>query len=416
MSLGSRHTASRLSVLGLVAALWTAFLPTAATAQKSTPVPSDTASALIIEPVRTLRFTTDEGTWMSVDVSPDGQRIVFDLVGDLYTLPIGGGQATRLTQGMSFDGMPRWSPDGSAIAFISDRDGTDNLWVVAPDGSGLRKLTGEVDNTLSSPEWTPDGQYIVVRRFGPYPTAENYLTNVPLWMYHVNGGSGVRIYPAAADAKTTNTGVSFSPDGHTMYLASHGGGYTGENLGAYQVRAFDRRTGEQTTLTAGAGGGLRPVASPDGRWLVYATRAGARTALRIRDLTTQEDEWLVGDGVQRDDQEGYAPNDVFPGYSFTPDSRSVVFYGGGKIKRVDVATKAVSVIPFNADVELGMGERLFLPLEVDDGPLDVTQLISTTEAPDGSSLTFAAIGSLWTAPRTASGIGTPRASAWPCSR
>ncbi len=64
-----------------------------------------------------------EGTWMNLDVSPDGERIVFDLLGDLYTLPIGGGDAQALTNGMAWDMMPRFSPDGSGIAFISDRNG-----------------------------------------------------------------------------------------------------------------------------------------------------------------------------------------------------------------------------------------------------------------------------------------------------
>lgn len=392
----------------LVAALAAAALSAGGlAAQTSTPVPSDTATALVIEPVRTLEFSTDEGTWISLDVSPDGSTVVFDLLGDLYTVPMAGGAATRLTSGMAFDDMPRWSPDGQRIAFVSDRDGTDNLWLVAPDGSGLRKITSEVNHSFSSPAWSPDGQYIVARRFGGYPSAENYLTNVPLWMVHVDGGSGVQVFPTDASAKTTNTGAAFSPDGNTLYVSTHSGGYTGENLGSYQIEAFDRRTGETTRLTAGAGGGLRPVASPDGRWLVYATRTGDRTALRIRDLETHEDRWLV-DGTQRDDQEGYAPNDVFPGYAFTPDSRSVVFHGGGKIRRVDVATRAVTTIPFTADVALGMGERLFLPLRVDDGPLDVTQLVSTTESPDGGRLAFAAVGHVWTAPRTTTGIGTPR--------
>ena len=376
-------------------------------AQTSTPIPSDTATALVVEPVRTLRFTTDEGTWMSLDVSPDGGLIVFDLLGDLYTLPIAGGRATRLTEGMAHDATPRWSPDGAWIAFISDRDGTDNLWLIAPDGSGLRKITTEVNHSLSSPEWTPDGDYVTVRRFGPYPSAENYLTNVPVWMYHVRGGGGVQLFPTDASRKSTNTGVAFSPDGQTMYVATHAAGYTGENLGSYQVVAFDRRTGEERALTAGAGGGLRPVASRDGRWLAYATRVGTRTALRLRDLETHEDRWLVA-GTQRDDQEGYAPNDVFPSYAFTPDSRAVVFHGGGKIRSVDIETGEVSDIPFTADVELGMGERLFLPLEIPDGPIEVTQLISVTEAPDGRALAFGAVGKLWTADRSRSGIGTPR--------
>ncbi len=376
-------------------------------AQQSTPVPNDTAMALPLKAERTLRFTTDEGTWISLDVSPDGKTIVFDLLGDLYTIPVAGGKATRLTSGMAWDCMPRWRPDGKSIAFISDRDGGDNLWLMNPDGTGAHKITKEVDNALSSPQWTPDGEYIVARRFGPYPSGENYLTNVPLWMYHVDGGTGVQIFPTAVTRKSTNTGVAFSPDGRTMYVASHPGGYAGERLGFYQVIAFERQSGTETTVTGGPGGGLRPVVSPNGRWLVYATRAGTKTALRIQDLQTHDDRWLVGE-TQRDDSEGYAPNDVFPGYAFTPDSKSVIFYGGGKIKRVDIDSRAVSVIPFTADVEVQMAKHQFVPLGVSDGPLQVTQLLSTTESANGRLLAFSALGHVWLASREGATVGAPR--------
>lgn len=375
--------------------------------QTPTAAATDTGVALPIKPVRTLRFTTDEGTWMSLDVSPDGQSLVFDLLGDLYVLPITGGKAVRLTSGMPWDGMPRWSPDGRSIAFISDRDGSDNLWLINRDGTGARRLTKETVNALSSPTWTPDGQYLIARRFGPYPTAENYLTNVPLWIYHRDGGTGVELYPAKANTKSTNTGATVSPDGRTVYFGSHGGGYTGENLGAYQVIALNRASGEQRTLTAGSGGALRPTVSPDGKWLVYATRAGSRTALRIRNLDTHDDQWLVAE-MQRDDQEGYAPNDVLPSFSFTPDSRSVVYPAGGHIQRVDIESKVVTEIPFSADVEVGMGERLFHPLRMDDGPLPVTQLQGIAEAPDGRQLAYSAIGKIFTVDIQGTTAGTPR--------
>ncbi|MGQ0648005.1 MAG: amidohydrolase family protein [Gemmatimonadaceae bacterium] len=384
-----------------------AFLVMAPTAAAQAPAAADTGTTLPIKPVRTLRFTTDEGTWMSMDVSPDGRTIVFDMLGDLYTLPMAGGRATRLTSGMSWDCMPRFSPDGRTVAFVSDRDGSDNLWIVNVDGTGAQRVTKEVDNALSSPVWTPDGQYIIARRFGPYPSAENYLTNVPLWIFHKDGGTGAELYPTRANAKTTNTGAALSPDGRFMYFGSHSGGYAGESISSYQIIAYDRSNGQERTITAGAGGGLRPITSPDGRWLVYATRAGTKTALRIRDLRTSEDEWLVGE-MQRDDQEGYAPNDVLPGYAFTPDSRAVVFPAGGRIKRVDIATKQVTVIPFSVDVELGMGERLFHPLRLEDGPVRLTQLQGITEAPGGAQLAFSAIGRVWVSDLRDGAAAAPR--------
>src|SRR5687768_16107520 len=70
-------------------------------------------------PMRVIEFETDEGTWTNVDVSPDGRTILFDLLGDLYTLPIEGGQATLLRGGRSWDYMARYSPDGKSIAYIS---------------------------------------------------------------------------------------------------------------------------------------------------------------------------------------------------------------------------------------------------------------------------------------------------------
>ena len=397
-----RTTITRVALCGATfLSLSLTGIATALLAQEAEP--EDSTNALPLKPGRTISFTTDEGTWINLDVSPDGQEIVFDLVGDLYLLPMEGGEARRITSGMAWDDMARFSPDGEQIAFISDRSGSDNLWLIGRDGTGLRAITKEVDFTLSSPVFTPDGEYIVARRFGSYPTPENYLTNVPLWMYHVDIGKGFEIYPKDGD-RTTNTGPAFSPDGTLMYFSSHAGGYAGEQVTQYQVMEMNRSTGETRRITSGYGGGLRPIASPDGRYLVYATRRDAVTALRIRDLHTMEEEWLVA-SMQRDDQEGYAPNDVLPGYAFTPDSRAVVFTGDGKIKRVDVATREVSTIPFTARVEQDAVPRLMVEQRIDDGPLPVRQLQWANQSPDGRWLTFTAVGKTWV---TELGGGAPR--------
>ena len=96
---------------------------------------------LPLKPTRTISFTTDEGTWMSLDVSPDGKSIIFDLVGDLYSIPFRGGKAKRITSGIAFDSQPVFSPDGKMISFISDRGGSENLWVSNIDGSNPKQLT-----------------------------------------------------------------------------------------------------------------------------------------------------------------------------------------------------------------------------------------------------------------------------------
>src|SRR5262249_61454833 len=94
---------------------------------------SQPAEALVIKPARTGEFSTQEGTWMSVDVSPDGSTLLVDLLGDLYTLPSTGGELRPLTTGMAWDFQPRYSPDGKRVAFISDRNGSDNIWIMNAD-------------------------------------------------------------------------------------------------------------------------------------------------------------------------------------------------------------------------------------------------------------------------------------------
>src|SRR5579871_538085 len=105
---------------------------------------------------RKVKFTTDEGTWLSLDLSPDGRTIVFELLGDIYTIPVEGGKATRLTSGQAFDAQPHYSPDGKSIVFVSDRSQSDNIWLMNADGTNLRALTRETDQKFQSPTFTPD--------------------------------------------------------------------------------------------------------------------------------------------------------------------------------------------------------------------------------------------------------------------
>jgi Tol biopolymer transport system component len=151
---------------------------------------------------RHVNFTTTKGSWMSLDVSPDGRTIVFDLLGDLYTLPIAGGTATRLTSGLAMDVQPRFSPDGRKVVFISDRSGGDNIWTLSLDKRDTVQITKGNDNLYTSPEYTPDGKYIVAAKSGGLGGAAK------LWIYHVDGGSGAALVREPAALKVTGPTVS----------------------------------------------------------------------------------------------------------------------------------------------------------------------------------------------------------------
>ena len=113
---------------------------------------------------------------MNVDVSPDGKSIAFDLLGDLYMMPIEGASTEakpnpviQLTSGMAWDMQPRFSPDGKSIAFTSDRTGDqkkggDNIWTLNLDTGDLTQITQESFRLLNNPAWSPDGDYLVARK------------------------------------------------------------------------------------------------------------------------------------------------------------------------------------------------------------------------------------------------------------
>jgi Tol biopolymer transport system component len=377
--------------------------------EKSVAVPND-GVALPLKADKTLSFSVNEATWMSLDVSPQGDRLVIEVLGDLYLLPIEGGRAIPLSKGMHFDSTPRFSPDGSQIAFISDRNGPDNLWImpaniVDDDDSGTDepgktqvpfKLTSSSwDTQLTSPTWSPDGKSIVISRtVGSMGTFE-------LWMYHVDGGSGVQITKAKPDENTKSEdrhnalGATFSPDGRYIYFAKKSGGF-GYNLRfpMWQIARRDLLTGDEDVLTRAQGSAFRPMISPDGSQLVYATRYAQKTGLRNRNLESGEDEWLAFP-VQKDAQEAWFERDLLPGSAFTPDGNAVITTINGKLVRIDMQSKAVVDITFQVDVEKQVAERLNFPYRIETGPVQARVISNPVLSPDNSKLAFSAFARIY---------------------
>ena len=350
------------------------------------------AGKLPLKGSREIAFQTDAVTWLSLDVSPDGATIVMEAVGDLYVLPIEGGDARRITSGMAFDSQPKFAPDGKRIAFVSDRDGSENVWVANADGSEPRKLSSDSGTVeFASPSWSPDGTHVVASR------TKWGLRTFELWAYHVDGGRGVQITEAKSgsddpsDDRANALGAVYSPEGRYLYYARKDGGFDYDvRLPLWQIVRRDLRDGSEDTLTGAQGSAMRPALSPDGSILAYVTRYRGESGLRLRDLRTGEDRWLAYP-AQRDDQESRFTRDLFPGYAFTPGGSAVIYTDDGGIRRVDIRTGEISSIRFRLDVEQSIGPRLYSPYRLGLGPVKAHLVRGLAPSPSGEQLAFSAL-------------------------
>ncbi|MDX1617649.1 MAG: amidohydrolase family protein [Balneolaceae bacterium] len=346
---------------------------------------------LPLEPERTISFTTTEGSWISVDVSPDGEQIAFDLMGDLYTIPIGGGKATRITEGMAYDTHPRYSPDGRYLLFTSDRSGADNIWYLdleADEDADADERFHQVtkgNNRTPSAEWSPDGDYIAVAKGG--------LTN-KLWLIHREGGSGAQLIDTPSNLKTIDP--AFSHDGRFIYYSMRTGAWNyNAQLPQYQIGVYDRENGETSTITSRYGSAFTPTLSGDGEWMVYGSRYEDQTGLVLRNLENGDERWLAYP-VQRDDQESIATQGVYPGMSFTPDNQALIAFYGGSLWRIPIDGGSAREIPFEVDLELQLGPRLDFTYPVDDSRQALaTQIRDAVPSPDGRQLAFTVLNRLY---------------------
>ena len=374
--------------------LWTVallvLLPSAVRAQDAGDEKPDPDRGLPLEPARWARFTTTEGTWISLDVSPDGQTIVFDLLGDLYAMPASGGRAARLTDGMPHDMQPRFSPDGERIVFVSDRSGDNNVWLMPAAGGEPVQLSKGIGSRFASPDWTPDGKYVVVSRAAPRQGLEK------LWLYHVDGGTGLEMVGGSFGQRMM--GPAVDPEGRYVWYAQRFGTWSyNAILPQYQLWVYDRETGTRTPMSNRYGSAFRPAVSPDGKWLAYGSRDDADTGIRLRDLASGEERWLAYP-VQRDDQESTATMDVLPGYSFTPGSDALVMSYGGGIWRVPVDGAEPTEIPFSVEAEIAIGPEVEFEYPIEDTPaFTVKQIRDAKPSPDGTRIAFTALDRLYVA-------------------
>jgi len=334
---------------------------------------------------RMFDLRTSEGTWTSVDVSPDGKTIVFDMMGDLYTLPMEGGKAIQITRGLAFDQHPRYSPDGKKILFVSDKSGAENLWYIDTEKKDTVQLTRDINQNFPSADWTPDGNYIVY--------SKGRRVN-KLYMIHKDGGSGSQLIEEPAQLKTIDPAVS--SDGQYIYYSYRTGSWNyNAQLPQYQIGVYDRKTARTSSLTSRYGSAFTPVLSNDGNWLVYGTRYEDKTGLVIRELKTGNERWLAYP-VQRDDQESIAVSGVLPAMAFTPDCKYVVASFGGKINKIDIATGGYTEIAYQVDGKLELGPEVLFKYPIKDtAAVKASQIRDAVPSPDDKKLVFTVLNRVY---------------------
>ncbi|MBI1223227.1 MAG: amidohydrolase family protein [Bacteroidetes bacterium] len=343
-----------------------------------------------------VNFTVNEGTWMNLDVSPDGKSLVFDLLGDIYSMPLEGGEAKLLRGGIAWEVQPRYSPDGQYISFTSDAGGGDNIWYMKTDGSDAKEITREDFRLLNNAVWAPNGEYIVARK---HFTSGRSLGAGELWMYHISGGKGVQLTKRKNDQQDLNE-PCFDPLGRYIYYSEDmypGGSFQynkDPNKQIYVIKRYDLYNGEIETVISGGGGAIRPQVSPNGKQVAFVKRVREKSVLFLHDLQSGL-EWPVYDSLSKDQQEAWAIFGVYTGFNWLPNSKEIVIWSHGKILRIQTESLEVSEVPFRVSVSQKIRKALRYRQEVAPETFTSKMIRYATTSPDGKLLVFSAAGYLY---------------------
>jgi len=357
----------------------------------------------VIEPPgdrETVSIDTTTFTWADVDISPDGQTLVFHTLGDIYQVPVEGGDAEALTDDLAWNFQPRFSPDGTRIAFVSDRNGAENLWVMDADGSNLQEVSSETDHLLHNPAWSADGDFLAGRK--------GYVSrrSIPagsIWMYHRSGGQGTVLVDRlhGEDSQKNIAEPAFSPDGRYLYFSQDVTSGTvwqynkDATEGLFAIRRLDLETGETETVVSGPGGAIRPTLSPDGDSLAFVRR-NARTLtsrLVVRDLRSGQ-ETTLDDDLERDKQETSGDMGNYPAMAWLPDGNGLVYWSGGQFHRTDLDGNRETIeVRVRAEKQVHPAVRFDIDVSPDEFPVRMHRWAQYS--PNGTQAVYQALGYLW---------------------
>ena len=347
------------------------------------------------QPYHDVEFTVSEGSWMSVDVSPDGSTLVFDLLGDIYRLPAAGGEAVVLHDGPAMQRAATFSPDGRRLLYLSDASGADNLWTSAPDGSDARQMTHETVDVLTGPVWGPDGQSAAASK--TYSTYRQ-MYGSELRLFDAAGGSGRVLVEAPKNGRDVQE-IEFSNDGQFVYYTERVHEpyfvYVDANHINYAIKRRDLATGKTDEILKGFGSATTAQLSPDDRRIAFVRRVKAKTVLFVYDTATGA-QVPVYDRLDRDAQADFVPHgSYYPRFAWFPDNRHVAIWAGGKLRRIDMDSGTSEEIPFRVHAKHRITDAVRVGRTWRRERFTVRAVRNIAVSPDGRQMVFSALGHLW---------------------
>ena len=340
---------------------------------------------------RTIEFETTEVTEADITVSPDGESLIFTMLGHLFRLPVEGGTAEQLTFGPYYDSEPAFSPEGRRVVFVSDRDESDgNVFVLDLANQQVRQITHE--SWAARPAWAHDGQAIVyLSSIGERQGYRGFGISV-VRRVDLNGGPPETM----SDQPQLSSSVFHLPDGRLAWAVLE----TAESSQASTKIEVRSEKGIVSTLHVLEGIADQVIASPTGNGLYVRRYLPSRV---LGSSQGPEDLLFVSlpDGTERRISRLSRLHIPRPRFAVSDDGQSLYHGEVGRLWKVELPGGVVKPVAFHASVRLDVRDPV-APAKIDlDVAGDARQprgILDPKLAPDGSSLVFGAAGHLWQQP------------------